>query len=275
MNFSSSMFENEDDCIGLTTLLVLIGIVLSTLEWLWISGEFAPRGLYDWKVISIARDNSTLDRSLGFFFKSPAILTCLLSVRLFTAIAVLAIPSASPILWTLLLMTHLLVHFRTCYGLDGADQMLLIVTLALFVDAIIPDDGVRMLSLAFIAAQSCLSYFVSGIAKLFGKTWRTGAAVREIITTRSFGVHWAARLLERFPQASVGLTYFILVFECTFPVVVLLSPPYSLAYVVVGCVFHIVNAHVMGLNMFVWAFLATYPSILFWSSRIHQDFSIM
>lgn len=42
-----------------------------------------------------------------------------------------------------------------------------------------------------------------------------------------------------------------------------LCPPFRTSFFAWGLLFHLANALVMGLNSFIWAFVATYPAILF------------
>ena len=102
--------------------------------------------------------------------------------RLVAAGALVLTPEAYAVVpLTALLLTHFYLHYRCIYGLEGSDQMLLVVTAALWINALFPGPEVRLLSVAFIATQSCLSYFVAGIAKLLGQSWRDGSAVRAIL----------------------------------------------------------------------------------------------
>jgi hypothetical protein len=52
----------------------------------------------------------------------------------------------------------------------------------------------------------------------------------------------------------------VIVFECTFPLAIL-SPRLALVFFGAGIAFHVGIAAVMGLNNFVWPFIATYPAV--------------
>jgi hypothetical protein len=129
-------------------------------------------------------------------------------------------------------------------------------------------EATATITLVFLAGQSCLSYFLAGVAKCLGHSWRDGTAVRDIFRTRSYGQSFLSRLLHRSPILAAGATWFALGFECSFPLVLVLPPPLSLIYLILGCLFHLVNAFAMGLNLFVWAYLATYPAVLYTASRL-------
>ena len=57
--------------------------------------------------------------------------------------------------------------------------------------------------------------------------------------------------------------WFVIAFEVTFPLALVLGPTGVAVYAAVGALFHVSNAVLMGLNTFVWAFVATYPAVLF------------
>jgi hypothetical protein len=59
----------------------------------------------------------------------------------------------------------------------------------------------------------------------------------------------------------------VLCFECGFPVA-LLVPSVTLPWLAVGLLFHVANAYIFGLNRFVFAWLAAYPSLLYFSGQL-------
>jgi hypothetical protein len=56
-----------------------------------------------------------------------------------------------------------------------------------------------------------------------------------------------------------------MLFECTFPLALISGGTGFAVFAVIGLLFHVLSAMTMGLNTFVWAFVATYPAILFCS----------
>jgi hypothetical protein len=53
----------------------------------------------------------------------------------------------------------------------------------------------------------------------------------------------------------------VIAFECAFPLALIDARLLSL----LGIAFHVVNARVLGLNRFLWAWLAAYPALWFWA----------
>ena len=100
------------------------------------------------------------------------------------------------------LFGNLLLHVRNTYGLDGSDQMQTIVLSALLLYHVAPYGAGRVIALGFIAAQSMLSYFSAGYAKLTSPMWRDGTAISGVLDTLSYGSSRATRVAS--PLASHG-----------------------------------------------------------------------
>jgi hypothetical protein len=162
------------------------------------------------------------------------------------------------------IVTSIVMYWRAPLGLDGSDQMLLITFVAIGIYKLFPGDvDIARASLWFIAIQGCLSYFVAGVAKIVSPVWRSGEAVRRILGTRTYGASWSASLVRGRDGVCMALSWFLMLFECAFPLVLAFGQAGFAAFAILGICFHVANAVTMGLNTFVWAFVATYPAILF------------
>ena len=141
--------------------------------------------------------------------------------------------------------------------------MTMVVLAGLLTCGILSNSRWQAVGLWFIAAQSVLSYFSSGVAKLVSPVWRSGDAIVGILRTETFGNPKLATFLKDRPAAAKSLCWLTILFECCFPIVLVVPSPYPWFIVAAGLGFHVGVALVMDLNAFVWAFLATYPAILF------------
>ena len=76
------------------------------------------------------------------------------------------------------------------------------------------------------------------------------------------------------PKLSLGLCWLVILGETLFPIVLILPP--DALYVVLGAsiVFHFMTAYFMGLNTFVWAFIATYPSVISLSLTVRKSIGL-
>lgn len=248
--------------------LVSIGAAISTLEWLRNRRHLQDDGLFSWRVIgtrpAVLRPGPA--RALAGALLSYPRFVGVLGVRL---VAVAVLPAA---LWTghaatpvlaVALATTLLLNFRSPYGMDGSDQMATQVLGALFLGSAAGTPAAMAAALVFIALQACLSYFTSGVAKVLSPAWRQGDAVFRIFNTRTYGYLPAARFLAAHPAATRVAGWGAVAMECAFPLVLVVGWPYALVFLLWGATFHLMNALVMGLNSFLWSFVATYPAIVY------------
>lgn len=171
----------------------------------------------------------------------------------------------------LVLALHLAMNggYRGAFN-GGSDTMVSQLGLGLTVAAaapLIPSFSAELTfaGLAHIAVQSVLSYSIAGVIKLKERAWRDGSALRTFLSHPRYTVpRWAGGLLGD-PQRSTGMalaaSWTVLGFECAFPLA-LLDSRVALGLCAVAAGFHLVNAVVLGLNRFLWVWLATYPAIL-------------
>lgn len=167
-----------------------------------------------------------------------------------------------------LTLSALACYPRQHYGTDGSDQLSFLVQAASTV-ARIGERQPRIVDacLWYIALQSTMSYAISGYVKVVSPTWRTGAALPGIMRTETYGHADFFRLIQRYPRSSKALAHAVLAMECAFPAVFLAGGRPAAAIMTTTGAFHLVNARVMGLGRFVWAFLATYPAVLYATRR--------
>ena len=259
--------------LDLTYTLILIlasmAVLIASAELLTLRAEFEDGGLFDWNVlrtlsrftISISSDRSTHLISHSFFL--PAVI----GGRALAALLLIFFNSnsrLSTVCVLVIIAVSIALYWRAPIGLDGSDQMSLITFVAVAIYKLFPADiHIAHASLWFIAVQGCLSYFVAGIAKVFSPVWRSGEAVRRILSTRTYGSSTAAYLVSGRDAVCVALSWLLMLFECAFPLVLVFGKTGFAVFAVLGILFHITNAVIMGLNTFVWAFVASYPAILF------------
>lgn len=250
--------------------LACLGASVSTLEWLHCRDQLKDDGLFSWTVIGSR--NATLssgllgrccDRLLSF---RPFVVV--LIVRFVTLLALpisLEAHRGSIAALTIVILSSLLLHLRSPWGMDGSDQMLTQVFGALFLSELAGSPLAYKACLWYIAGQSCLSYLTAGVAKAWSPHWHGTNAVFAIFNTRTYGYEPAARFLLRRPRVTKVLTWGAVVMECAFSLALIVGFPGSLIFVAWGFSFHVMNAVVMGLNSFFWAFVSTYPAVIYCS----------
>lgn len=255
---------NAQDAVLFTARILSIGAAIDAAEILLTPREYAASGIYSWELMRTNNRWSTMgvtSRVLDGLFSQAGFMT-LMALQVVVALSVLG-GLATPLLPEAIFLLFLLrgaINVRHQYGLDGADQMNVIVLASLVLWCVAPSPLAKEVALWFIAFQSVLSYVTAGVAKAVSPIWRSGAAVRDIVNTRSYGSRIAVGLFDRLPALKPIACWWVILFECTFPLA-LLSPRLAFFYFAMGVAFHIGIAATMGLNNFVWPFLATYPAV--------------
>jgi hypothetical protein len=262
------MYFSAATALRASEILASIGVLISSSEFLIRPRMIDDSSLMSWPVFRLRHrwffsgfKAAALDGALAF----PRFLW-IMRIRAGAAVAVIAVPMGGPIhvavLGIVVLGTAALM-LRTTYGLEGSDQLVLIVFIALTLVALRPTVTAMQLGLWFITLQACLAYFTAGIYKVTSPVWWDGGALTGVLGTLSYGnPRLASWFVERTRTTKWSSRVFSLT-EAAFPLVLICPPtwmPYFLAW---GVGFHVACAVIMGLNNFVWAFVATYPAIAY------------
>ncbi len=263
------MFElNPETALGLVRATAGLAILISTAERIATPALHAADGLLSWRTLG-TRPLWTVPgphHLLEPLFQQRG-LTAVLWLRTLLA-AVIMIPGCQAWVYAAALAgvvaATAVVNYLCLLGGNGSDQMTTLLAVSLLLAYAFPANGAaREAVLLFIAAQACLSYFTAGIAKLLGPVWRSGDAVSRVFATRSYGLPQVNGFLQRRPWMGKILTWNVLAAEIAFPLVLVLPPSWAAVFLAWGVLFHVMNAFIMGLNVFFWAFVATYPAIIF------------
>ncbi|MGB1700455.1 MAG: HTTM domain-containing protein, partial [Nannocystaceae bacterium] len=166
-------------------------------------------------------------------------------------------------------LVTLLVAVRWRGSVNGGSDSITLITLlcAGIGRGFDHDERVVTGALAYLALQSIASYLIAGVVKLRSSRWRSGEALRHFVQSAAVGpppriLHWSLEK-RRAQIAAVGL----ILFELGAPMA-LLSPKVTPIFIAVALCFHAVNAWVLGLHRFLWAWLATYPAVYFTASLL-------
>ncbi len=266
---------DTDITYALIVILASTGVFIASVELLTLKGEFEDGGLFSWNVL---RTVSRVTLSVGSgrprqLISHPFFVPAVTGARALAALILIFFSNnyaLSTACVFAIIAASIVMYWRAPLGLDGSDQMSLITFVAVAIYKIFPGDvHVAQASLWFVAIQGCLSYCVAGIAKVISPVWRSGEALRRILGTRTYGSARVARLVSG-RGVCLALSWFLMLFECTIPLALAVGEIGFAMYAILGVLFHITNAVIMGLNTFVWAFVATYPAILFCAVSLRQ-----
>lgn len=246
--------------------LASVATLLSALELLRVRATFAEHGVYRWSVLR--RDwcqapwlvRRALDAALSYRG-----FVALLSMQASAAL-VLAWRECAPLV-PLLACLQLLVSLRFSGPYNGgSDAMLTTVWLGLTLARACPLRVLELAGLGYIAAQLVLSYVVAGVVKLREPGWRDGRTLRALLALPAYDApRWSVRVFTR-PALARLASIAVIAFECAF-LFALFDARLALVLLCAALAFHVVNAYVLGLNRFVWAWLAAYPALVYFSQR--------
>lgn len=254
--------------LGFTERIAAVGAVLASLELLARPAVLRADGLLSWPVARLR--SARLSAGPAAAVLDPLLATpgvyALGAVRAAGGTVVVLAPSGSVpsvAALTVTALSSLLLMTRTSYGNDGADQMLLLVLVPSALARLVGSDRALTYALWFIAVQCCLAYVTSGLGKVAGRSWRDGTGLVGVLTTRTYGRPTLARLLRQRLGLARLLSWWVIAVEVAFPLVLVAPRPVVVLLLAAGLTFHVTTAVVMGLNSFVWAFLAAYPALVY------------
>jgi hypothetical protein len=258
---------HQDTALVIVAKLAAVSSLLSCLEIMTIPAQLRDCGLMSWAVARLRRRwlaCGPLATGLNFALAYPNI-WILLILRALLASAILLGPHSAawnPWLLCLSAVVFWLTVVRSNYGLDGADQMTWIIVAALALVSLVPTPFVKGVCLWFLALQVCLSYGTAGLAKAVSRGWRDGSFLAAILGTQIYGHPTLANLLRTRRLWARVLANQIIIWECAFPLVLVVPGPVAAVFLASGALFHLANAYLMGLNTFLWSFVATYPAVM-------------
>jgi hypothetical protein len=253
---------------GFTVTRLLFGFwcAVSTLEWVANAELFGKDGLLSWRVLGVRP---------GRAFRSPLLRELLWKRSMMTILPLrlaavgLLVASGRPALvcvsLVVIVATSWALTLRCWLGSDGADQMGQVVAFGgILVSAgwLLGSDLTAVAGVVLIAGQLTLAYVTAGISKLASAEWRSGQALVGIMSTYAYGHPRAARVVTGPPWIPKCACWLVMTAETAFPLAVVTSRSALLTFLIVLLFLHLLNAALMGLNLFTWAFVAAYPSVI-------------
>lgn len=271
MNFSIEI----NQAVEWTVRLVSVCILIDTVEKFYNFREFRDKGIFSWEWIKqfpgFSQRRQIIRKFADFVFGFPTWFV-LITLRGLAALWLLFVPGQSLISTIGILVIFIvgsLANFRRMpYAPQAPNRFTLIIIGALFLQSIVPSKIVTEACLWFIALQSCLSYATAGITKLFNKDWRNGTGVLRVVNTPNLLA--SPNLAEFFrSHGFIGkvLNYFTIAIESLFPFVLFIGKPFFFVFLIWGLFFHLTNAVLLRFNNYFWAWIATYPAIIYVAHR--------
>ena len=271
-----TMLSRPGDALALCTRIAAAGLLLITCQWLWNWRLLRAHDLLSWQLLRTRR---------GFTQKGVVAQVCDALLGFPQYVVVLAISAAAagflivrptqtglyPYVLTVIVGTSLLRHLRLFpYGSTGADRMLFLVFGALWILQLAPTAPLAQHGcLWFLALQTTLSYITAGLCKVVSGDWRRGIGLSRVCQNPLFVTQPVALVLRRHPRLMMGLNCVAMLWQLTFPLFFIIGWPWGGVFLLCGILFHLLNAVILGLNTFVFAWLSTYPALVYCSLQLN------
>jgi hypothetical protein len=227
--------------------------------------ELTRGGFLDWSIMGATgrcartRIGKFIER--GFRRLPLTVFIVLLAADAAVLVSLMVSPS-QPFLLACAATVQITVLKRHWLTFDGSDQMVVVILIACFLGCAVHGHVTARAACSFVAGEVALAYLVAGAYKIRGPLWRSGQAFSLITRTKVFGHPAVARVVHRHPMLGFVATYCVVCWELIFPLALIAPLAVLVTILVIGVVFHVACAVVMGLNRFVWVFVATYPAVI-------------
>jgi hypothetical protein len=262
------------DILRLVEAIVCVGVAIASMEMFFVRDILKDDGFLSWRVNRLTRPRLT--RTLGLFgldaaFDYPNVLV-LIALRTAAAAAVvgavaLHLDTRAPL--AVAVVCTLLLTLRGPQGNDGSDQMASILLIATLLGELVGTGFSRAAAVLFIAVESAFAYATAGFLKVPMKGWRDGSYVLDVLRTGSFGHPWILRTFEAHRPLAVVFGLGVAFGDSAIAFAAVLPPSVAAGLLAFGVILHLGIAAVLGLNTFVWSFVATYPAVLYVSHQLY------
>ena len=243
---------------------------IQTLEYLRMRPAMNAQGLWSWAIQRQDIPNALAQKFFDGLF-AESIFTSLLWARL-AALLSLVMFGANLGNVTFLFVSNLfvLIRWRGAFN-GGSDFMTLVVLTGLLISQWVgffenSELGWRA-CFWYITIQSMTSYFVSGAVKLLRPEWRNGSAMTIFLNAAIHGPLHAGHVLRKPLLSTLGSWTFIL-WECAAPLA-LFDTRLAVVFCCIAAIFHFLVFWFFGLNRFFWAWVASFPAIVWCAGQIN------
>ena len=246
--------------------------LVSSLEYLSCPELREQGGMNDWRILraSYVKHNGTFRKVIDFVSRERVTKALLVSQAV-ASLVVLSPTKNNAVRFCgngAIFGTSLLLNPRSQFGTDGSDQASnLVQGMATVARGLGNRPKTTDAALWAISLQSVMSYSVSGVAKLFGESWREGRSITGVARTISYGNENLWLLAKRFPRSTQTITYLILGLEVSYPLVFAFQGRLAKTYLASATILHVGIGHLMALGRFVPAFCSMHPAVAYTTIR--------
>ena len=245
--------------------LLAISLLIQTIEFLRLAPVQERDALWSWDVQrgDVAHASAPTRKLFDWLYRDRLHHAHLL-LRLGAAASLFA--GSSIVSATLLFASQLIILIRWRGAFNGGSDFMTIVALTGLMVArwgqLIVDPALAWKAgLGYVCIHAMTSYFISGTIKLFSAEWRHGVALPYFLDG---GIHGPLAADSAFRRRGIAIvcSWAFILWECAVPLV-LLGPAFAVAFCSVALLFHFLVFVFFGLNRFVWAWMVSYPAIIY------------
>jgi hypothetical protein len=269
----NELFQDKDFIYKLVLGITSIGVIISGMEWLSLSAVFKDENLFSWKIRKtrtsfFIRAKAPFDYIYGY----PYIIF-LVTIQVFSALGIMLFLDQifiRTILCGVISIISIFFSIRAYMGHTGADQMFKLTFITVTLSYLSNSEFALKLGLIVISIHLIIAYATPGLLRIFQKEWRNGEDLLIMLRLNTYGNFTIWQLFKKHKVLYKTVTWGIILFECSIIIALFLPINYLLCYLLLGILFHLSNAIIMGLNTFTWAFVGTYPAYLWLSCTINN-----
>lgn len=248
--------------------LLATSLLIQTLEFLQIRSAQQNNALWSWTVQrgDLAHASEAARKAFDWLY-SERVHRAHLLLRLAAAASLYV--GSSIISATLLFFSTIAILIRWRGAFNGGSDFMTIIALTGLMIAhwgqwIVSPVLAWQAGLGYVCLQTMTSYFISGTIKLFSREWRNGIALPYFLDGGIYGPLGAHSLFRR-RSIAIACSWGFILWECAVPMV-LLGPLFAVVFCAVALLFHLLVFAFFGLNRFVWAWLASFPAMIYCST---------
>lgn len=251
----------------LTVRLLCLAMFLQALEIFWLARRSSILRIWRFQDLQpdLKKGFAIPGAIVTVLFSDPSLVLlagaqCLFAIGGFFGVG----GPLAPVVFLLLLVTHLMICIRFRGAINGgSDMMTVVVVTGSLVATAFSDEKLQSLGLVYIAIHAGYSYFRAGLAKIARPEWRDGSALGDFLNQSLYpDVHSVASWLKSHRRIAAGLSWMVLIFELSAPAIPFV-PGWAQSYFLLALGFHFVVFLTFGLNRFFWIWLSAWPAILF------------
>lgn len=252
-----------DNMLSLSCRLLGLWGMLNAAQWLASTARWRAQTALGWDLQGQRNSRLYGGRWLSLVF-SPVAFPLIRSLQFTASLLLWLLPIGWAAFGALLIIavTNALLILRS--SADGGDKMAMVVTYGLLMQMLGAITAQPLLSLAgllWVGCQLTISYATSGFSKLILADWRNGAVPRQALSSFSYG-NRITHILMRYPAVVLTLAWGVILLESVFPLALFAPLPVLITALGGMALLHLSIAFAMGLNTYVFAFIAAYPSVL-------------